>query len=115
MLAAGHGKIVNIAVNEATMRRRGFTPYGPSRAATDALSRIMAADLAGTGIDVNLLLPGGATRSGMTPDDAPEEAQATWLDPAIMGPPVVWLASRASDGQTGQRIVATEFAAHPPA
>jgi NAD(P)-dependent dehydrogenase (short-subunit alcohol dehydrogenase family) len=115
MLAAGHGKIVNIAVNEATMRRRGFTPYGPSRAATDALSYVMAADLAGTGIDVNLLLPGGATRSGMTPDDAPEEAQATWLDPAIMGPPVVWLASRASDGQTGQRIVATEFAAHPPA
>jgi NAD(P)-dependent dehydrogenase (short-subunit alcohol dehydrogenase family) len=114
MLAAGRGKIVNISVNEATMRRRGFTPYGPSRAATDALSRIMAADLAGTGIDVNLLLPGGATRTGMTPDDAPAETQATWLDPAIMGPPVVWLASRASDGQTGQRIVATEFAAHPP-
>jgi NAD(P)-dependent dehydrogenase (short-subunit alcohol dehydrogenase family) len=114
MLAAGHGKIVNIAVNEATMRRRGFTPYGPSRAATDALSHVMAADLAGTGIDVNLLLPGGATRSGMTPDDAPEETQASWLDPAIMGPPVVWLASRASDGQTDQRIVATEFAAHPP-
>jgi NAD(P)-dependent dehydrogenase (short-subunit alcohol dehydrogenase family) len=113
MLAAGHGKIVNIAVNEATMRRRGFTPYGPSRAATDALSHVMAADLAGTGIDVNLLLPGGATRSGMTPDDAPDEVRATWLDPAIMGPPVVWLASRASDGQTGQRIVATEFAAHP--
>jgi gluconate 5-dehydrogenase len=111
MLAAGHGKIVNISVNEATMRRRGFTPYGPSRAATDALSHIMAADLAGTGIDVNLLLPGGATRTGMTPDDAPAETQATWLDPAIMGPPVVWLASRASDGQTGQRIVATEFAA----
>jgi NAD(P)-dependent dehydrogenase (short-subunit alcohol dehydrogenase family) len=111
MLAAGRGKIVNISVNEATMRRRGFTPYGPSRAATDALSRIMAADLAGTGIDVNLLLPGGATRTGMTPDDAPAETQATWLDPAIMGPPVVWLASRASDGQTGQRIVATEFAA----
>jgi NAD(P)-dependent dehydrogenase (short-subunit alcohol dehydrogenase family) len=40
------------------MRRRGFTPYGPSRAATEALSHIMAADLAGTGIDVNLLLPG---------------------------------------------------------
>ena len=111
MLKTGHGKIINISVNEATMRRRGFTPYGPSRAATDALSQIMAADLAGTGVDVNLLLPGGATRTGMTPDDAPPAAQTTWLDPAIMGPPVVWLASRASDGQTGLRIVATEFAA----
>ena len=109
MLQAGRGKIVNISVNEATMRRRGFTPYGPSRAATDALSHIMAADLAGTGIDVNLLLPGGATRTGMTPDSAPEDLRASWLDPAIMGPPVCWLASRASDGITDQRIVATEF------
>ncbi len=112
MLQAGHGKIVNISVNESTMRRRGFTPYGPSRAATDALSHIMAADLAGTGIDVNLLLPGGATRTGMTPDSAPEDVQASWLDPAIMGPPVCWLASRASDGLTDQRIVATDFAGH---
>ena len=109
MLEAGRGKIVNISVNEATMRRRGFTPYGPSRAATDALSHIMAADLAGTGIDVNLLLPGGATRTGMTPDSAPEDLRASWLDPAVMGPPVCWLASRASDGITDQRIVATEF------
>lgn len=115
MLQAGHGKIVNISVNDATMRRRGFTPYGPSRAATDTLSHIMAADLAGTGIDVNLLLPGGATRTGMTPDSTPEDVRATWLDPAIMGPPICWLASRASDGITDQRIVATEFADHPPA
>ena len=114
MLEAGRGKIVNISVNEATMRRGGFTPYGPSRAATDALSHIMAADLAGTGIDVNLLLPGGATRTGMTPDSAPEAVRAAWLDPAIMGPPICWLASRASDGITGQRIVATDFADHPP-
>ena len=110
MLQAGHGKIVNISVNETTMRRRGFTPYGPSRAATDSLSRIMAADLAGTGIDVNLLLPGGATRTGMVPDSIPPDTQVTWLDPAIMGPPIVWLASPASDGLTDQRIVATEFA-----
>src|SRR5579859_772078 len=114
MLKAGRGKIVNISVSESTMRRRGFTPYGPSRAATDALSHIMAADLAGTGIDVNLLLPGGVTRSGMTPDDAPQDVQATWLDPAIMGPPVCWLASRASDGRTDLRIIATEFAEHGP-
>jgi hypothetical protein len=29
-----------------------------------------------------------------------------------MGPPIRWLASRASDGLTDQRIVATEFAGH---
>jgi NAD(P)-dependent dehydrogenase (short-subunit alcohol dehydrogenase family) len=109
MFETGRGKIINISVNESTMRRKGFIPYGPSRAATDALSSIMAADLAGTGIDVNLLLPGGVTRTGMTPEAAPAAMQATWLDPAIMGPPTCWLASRATDGITGLRITATEF------
>jgi NAD(P)-dependent dehydrogenase (short-subunit alcohol dehydrogenase family) len=111
MLEAGRGKIVNISINESTQRRRGFAPYGPSRAATDALSHVMAADLAGTGVDVNLLAPGGATRTGMTPDTAPPDVQSRWLDPAIMGPPICWLASRAADGVTDQRIVATEFGA----
>jgi NAD(P)-dependent dehydrogenase (short-subunit alcohol dehydrogenase family) len=48
MAHAGKGKIVNVSVSETTMRRAGFAPYGPSRAATDSLSHIMAADLAGT-------------------------------------------------------------------
>lgn len=44
------------------MRRAGFAPNGPSRAPTDALSHVMAADLAGTGVAGNLLAPGGGTR-----------------------------------------------------
>lgn len=109
MVRAGRGKVVNISINEATMVRAGFAPYGPSRAATDALSRVMAADLAGTGVDVSLLLPGGATATGMIPDSTPDEVRGSLLDPAVMGPPVRWLCSRASDGRTGLRVVATEF------
>jgi gluconate 5-dehydrogenase len=70
MLAAGGGRIVNISVNHSTMHRAGFVPYGPSRAGSEALSKIMAADLAGTGVTVNLLLPGGATATGMLPPGA---------------------------------------------
>jgi NAD(P)-dependent dehydrogenase (short-subunit alcohol dehydrogenase family) len=47
MLAAGGGRIVNISVNNSTMHRAGFVPYGPPRAGSEALSRIMAADAAG--------------------------------------------------------------------
>jgi NAD(P)-dependent dehydrogenase (short-subunit alcohol dehydrogenase family) len=69
-LAAGGGRIVNVSVSQSTMHRAGFVPYGPSRAGSEALSRIMAADLRDTGVTVNLLLPGGATVTGMLPLDA---------------------------------------------
>jgi gluconate 5-dehydrogenase len=109
MLAQGGGRVVMISMNEATMVRRGFVPYGPSGAAVEALSRVMAADLAGTPVTVNLLLPGGATDTGMVPGDTPPEARERLLDPAIMGPPIVWLASPAAAGVHDERIVATEF------
>jgi NAD(P)-dependent dehydrogenase (short-subunit alcohol dehydrogenase family) len=109
MLAAGRGRIIAISMNDQTMIRRGFVPYGPSGAGVEALSRVMAADLAGTPVTVNILLPGGATATGMIPDDLSEEARTVLLDPAIMGPPIVWLASRDADGVHDERIVATDF------
>jgi NAD(P)-dependent dehydrogenase (short-subunit alcohol dehydrogenase family) len=108
MLAAGRGRIVNISVNQSTMTRAGFVPYGPSRAGTEALSRVMAADLDGTPVTVNLLLPGGATRTGMVPD--PNAAGLrNLLEPEIMGPPIVWLASAEASGVNDEAIVATDF------
>ena len=108
MLAAGGGRIVNISVNESTMQRAGFVPYGPSRAGSESLSRIMAADLRGTGVTVNLLLPGGATVTGMLPPEAVPEGQGL-LEPAVMGPPIVWLASDEAAAVHDERIVAVEF------
>ena len=110
MVAAGSGRIVTISMSERTMTRRGFVPYGPSGAAVEALSRVMAADLADTPVTVNMLLPGGATATGMVPEDTPAEVRERLLDPAVMGPPIVWLASARAAGVHDQRIVATEFA-----
>ena len=108
MLAAGSGRIVNISVNYSTMHRAGFVPYGPSRAGSEALSRIMAADLRDSGITVNLLLPGGGTVTGMLPPGAVREGHR-FLDPAVMGPPIVWLASDEAAGVHDERIIAAEF------
>src|ERR1019366_8232279 len=73
MLSAGGGRVVTISMSEQTMTRRGFIPYGPSGAAVEALARVMAADLADTPVTANILLPGGATATGMIPDEMPDD------------------------------------------
>ncbi len=108
MLAAGGGRIVNISVNYSTVLRAGFVPYGPSRAGSEAMSRVMAADLRDTGVTVNLLLPGGAAVTGMVPPGAVTAGQR-FLEPAVMGPPIVWLVSAEAAGVHDERIVAAEF------
>src|SRR3954471_11354326 len=110
MLREGGGRIVNISMNEQTMVRRGFVPYGPAGAGVEALSRVMAADLAGTSVTVNILLPGGrGTLTGMVPDEIPADVRARLLDPAVMGPPTVGLAPDQATGVHDRRIVANEF------
>ncbi len=109
MLAAGWGRIVNVSMNAETMRRRGFSPYGPSKAALESETIIWAQDLAGTGVTVNALLPGGATLTGMIPASFPDHLRATLLDPAIMVPPLLYLASKKSDGVSGRRFVAANW------
>jgi NAD(P)-dependent dehydrogenase (short-subunit alcohol dehydrogenase family) len=109
MLSAGSGRVVTISMSEQTMVRRGFVPYGPSGAAVEALARVMAADLADTPVTANILLPGGATATGMIPDEMREQMSASLLDASIMGPPIVWLASPEAAGVHDERIVARDF------
>jgi NAD(P)-dependent dehydrogenase (short-subunit alcohol dehydrogenase family) len=111
MLRRGGGRIVCISVNRETMVRPGFVPYGPSRAATEAMALIMAEDLRPQGLTVNLLLPGGATATGMIPATIPPAVRERLLPPQVMGPPIRFLASEEAAGVTGERIVAREFPA----
>jgi NAD(P)-dependent dehydrogenase (short-subunit alcohol dehydrogenase family) len=105
----GGGRIVNVTMNHETMRRRGFVPYGPSRAGAEALSLIMVEDMRPFGVTVNMVLPGGATVSGMIPDELPDDARGHLLPAEVMGPPAVFLASDEAGGLTGERIVAKDF------
>jgi NAD(P)-dependent dehydrogenase (short-subunit alcohol dehydrogenase family) len=109
MIKAGWGRIINISVGQGTMRRRGFTPYGPSKAALESETIIWSQDLEGTGVTVNALLPGGATRTGMVPDSVSDEVRSNLLDPDIIVPPLVWLISQDADEVTGKRFVATKW------
>ena len=109
MLKARWGRIINTAIGHATMRRKGYSPYGPSKAALESETQIWAQELDGTGITVNAVLPGGATLTGMIPESFPETERKRLLDPDIVIPAVVWLASEASGDVTGKRFDASKW------
>jgi 3-oxoacyl-[acyl-carrier protein] reductase len=114
LISAGWGRIVNISASHDTMRRRGFSPYGPSKAALDAETAIWAQDLVETGVTVNALLPGGATLTGMFPDEVPAAVRARALEPEVIVPPLLWLASDASNGVTGKRLTGLGWNSESP-
>jgi NAD(P)-dependent dehydrogenase (short-subunit alcohol dehydrogenase family) len=109
MVRAGWGRIINVGVSQSTMRRSGFSPYGPSKAALESETIIWAQDLRDTGVTVNSLLPGGATLTGMIPDTFPEESRGSLLDPQIMVPPLLWLLSDEASAITGCRVTANQW------
>jgi NAD(P)-dependent dehydrogenase (short-subunit alcohol dehydrogenase family) len=106
MKARGFGRIVNNTTSYRTMLR--VLPYGATKAALESMSAIWAAELAGTGITVNVLVPGGPTDTPFIADEAgwPRDQM---LKPGIMGPPACWLVSDASGDFTGQRITAARY------
>jgi len=67
LVERGAGMIVNVSTSPVTMTRRGYSPYGPSKAALEACSASWARDFDGTGVCVNVLLPGGATDTALLP------------------------------------------------
>jgi NAD(P)-dependent dehydrogenase (short-subunit alcohol dehydrogenase family) len=105
MMRQKWGRIVNITTSLGTMIREGSPTYGPSKAALEAFSAIMAKDLAGTGVTVNVLVPGGVTNTGMVPPEAGYD-RAEMIQPAVMAPPLNWLVSDAAGGVTGRRFLA---------
>jgi len=108
MMHQGWGRIVNVTTSLGTMIRDGSPTYGPSKAALEAFSAIMAKDLAGTGVTVNVLVPGGVTNTGMVPLAA-GYAREEMIQPEVMAPPLVWLLSEAAGGVSGRRFLAVHW------
>jgi NAD(P)-dependent dehydrogenase (short-subunit alcohol dehydrogenase family) len=108
MMQQGWGRIVNVTTSLGTMLNAGSPTYGPSKAALEALSAIMAKDLDGAGVTVNVLVPGGVTNTPMISDEAGFE-RASLIQPEVMAPPLVWLVSDAAGKVTGRRFLAVHW------
>jgi NAD(P)-dependent dehydrogenase (short-subunit alcohol dehydrogenase family) len=115
MIERGWGRIIHVTTSFDTMLAAGLSAYGASKAALEACCVSFAKDLEDTGVTVNVLVPGGPTDTpGFFPPGKPRPQ--VLLDPEIMGPPVVWLASPQSDGISGCRFIARDWdVSLPPA
>jgi NAD(P)-dependent dehydrogenase (short-subunit alcohol dehydrogenase family) len=108
MIERGWGRIINVTTSFDTMLAAGLSAYGAAKAALEATSVAWAKDLEGTGVTVNILVPGGPTDTpGFFPPGKPRPP--VLLDPEIMGVPVVWLASPQSDGISACRFIARDW------
>ena len=106
MRRRGFGRIVNNTTSYLTMLR--VLPYGAAKAALESMSAVWAKELDGSGITVNVLVPGGPTDTPLISDGSgwPRDKM---LRPSIMGPPTAWLISDRSSGFNGRRITAARW------
>lgn len=109
MVAQGWGRIVGISTSRVTMVRQGFAPYGATKAALDSMTRIFAQDLEGTGVTVNILLPGGATDTDFIPQEGRSGHYMNLLPVDVMNEALLWLVSDEADGITAGRFVGAKW------
>ena len=92
MVAKGNGAVVNVASRAAVDHAAGAATYAASKAAAVALMDCLAADLKGTGVRVNSVLPGiidtAANRKAM-----PDADFSRWPKPAQIAQVILYLCS----------------------
>ncbi len=115
MIERKRGRIIGVTTSLGTMIRGGYALYGASKAAAEAAHAVMAADLAGTGVTVNVLVPGGMTDTRIIPE-AEVAARDKLIRPEVMVPPLLWLISDAARDVTARRFLAVHWdGSLPPA
>ena len=112
MVERGSGSIAYVSTSTSTMTRRGQLPYGPSKAGAEAMATIMAEELGEFGVAVNVICPGGFTDTGMAGVGVKEFFQKNnmrILEPTVLNKVALFLASSASAGISGEKLIGCEF------
>lgn len=108
MKRAGWGRIVTVTTSFFTMLRGKFHPYGPVKAGLEAMAAGHAKEFEGTGITVNVIVPGGPADTPMVPASSGLKREDL-IPPVVMTYPLLWLCSTDADRVTGKRYVAAQW------
>jgi NAD(P)-dependent dehydrogenase (short-subunit alcohol dehydrogenase family) len=103
MLAAGRGRIVNVAAAAALRGAAGMGPYSAAKGAVVRLTESMAAELGGRGINVNCVMPGTMD----TPQNRaamPDADPRGWVTTGEVADVILFLSSRAGRAVHGAAI-----------
>lgn len=109
MIKAGWGRIINVSKSVDSMHETRNSPYGPSKAALEAMTICWAQDLFGTGVTANTIMPGGLTNTTFSRPSAIINARNNnkpLYEPEDIAPLAVALASEASARYSGCRFTA---------
>jgi len=110
MRAQHWGRIIDITTSFFTMLRGGFQPYGPAKAGLEAMAAAHAQEFAGSGVTVNVVVPGGPSDTPMVPANAPFK-RGELIAPGVMAPPILFLCSDTANAITGNRYIASQWGA----
>jgi len=108
LMAQRWGRIIDVTTSFFSMLRGGFHPYGPCKAGLEAMAAGHAKEFQGTGVTVNVVIPGGPADTPMVPAESGFERSAL-IPPSVMVAPVLWLCSEAAREITGNRYTASQW------
>jgi NAD(P)-dependent dehydrogenase (short-subunit alcohol dehydrogenase family) len=103
MALRGRGLVVHVSSDAAVAAYPGWGAYGVSKAAQDHLGRVLAAELAGTGVRVVSVDP-GEMDTRMHADAMPDADRATLAAPADVARKLAALVARPELATSGGRV-----------
>lgn len=103
MLEAGKGRIVNVAARAALAGGANAAAYSASKSAVMRLTESLAAELKGSNIQVNCVLP-GTIDTPQNRQAMPEADFGRWVSPEAIADVILFLASENARAVTGAAV-----------